>query len=114
MYTDPNHIRVSDPGQVAGNMVFTYLDAFDKDKLKVAELKDHYSRGGLGDVSVKKYLLEIMESILAPIRYKREQLAQDKTEVLNILNTGSQAAREVAAATLSQVRQAIGVNFFHR
>lgn len=111
MYTDSNHLKVSDPGQVEGNMVFTYLDAFDTDKTKVAELKAHYSNGGLGDVVLKRYLLEVLENLLMPIRTKREQLATDKEAVYKELYTGSMKAKEVAAATLSQVRNAIGVNY---
>lgn len=112
MYTDPEHLKVSDPGKIEGNMVFTYLDAFDPDKTKVAELKAHYAKGGLGDVAVKKYLLEVLENILCPIRAKRQEFANNKAEVLNILKVGSLAAKDVAAATLGEVRSAIGVNYF--
>ncbi|MBP9742810.1 MAG: tryptophan--tRNA ligase [Burkholderiales bacterium] len=111
MYTDPNHIQVSDPGQVEGNMVFSYLDAFDSDKDTVAKLKAQYTEGGLGDVKLKKYLLEVLENILAPIRKKRAEFAQHKDEVYKILQTGSNRAQTVAAHTLSQVREVIGVNY---
>lgn len=111
MYTDPNHIQVSDPGQVEGNMVFSYLDAFDADKDAVAKLKAQYTQGGLGDVKLKKYLLEVLENILAPIRQRREEFAQHKDEVYNILQAGSNRAKAVAADTLDKVREAIGVNY---
>ncbi len=112
MYTDPNHLKITDPGQVEGNMVFTYLDAFDNDKHKVAELKQHYTNGGLGDMQLKKYLLEILENILSPIRSKRLELSQNKDEVYKLLQIGSVKAKEKAALTLAEVRRAIGVNYF--
>ena len=77
MYTDPNHIHVEDPGQVEGNIVFTYLDIFDDDKEKVQELKDHYRAGGLGDVKIKKYLFEVLNKELTPIRERRLEFAKD-------------------------------------
>ncbi len=112
MYTDPNHIKVSDPGSIVGNAVFAYLDAFASDKAKVTELKEHYTRGGLGDVVVKKYLLEILENLLSPIRSKRLEIAKHKDEVYKILNEGSNIAKQVAAQTLDEVRHAIGINYF--
>lgn len=112
MYTDPNHLKISDPGQIEGNMVFTYLDAFDTDKAKVQELKAHYQKGGLGDVQLKKHLLEVLDSILAPIREKRLLLSQNKDEVYKLLKIGSNKARETASKTLSEVRNAVGVNYF--
>lgn len=112
MYTDPNHLKVSDPGQVEGNTVFAYLDAFDTNKQKVSELKDHYTNGGLGDVILKKYLIEVIEDLLTPIRDKRLELAKNKDEVLNLLKQGSLAAKEVAATTLAEVKSAIGINYF--
>lgn len=112
MYTDPNHLRINDPGRVEGNTVFTYLDAFDANKAKVLELKEQYTKGGLGDVALKKYLFEVIESILAPIRIKREEYARDIPEVLNILKAGTLNARAAAATTLQEVRNAIGVNYF--
>ena len=112
MYTDSNHLKVSDPGQIEGNMVFTYLDAFDANKEKVAELKEHYTHGGLGDVVLKKYLLEVLDQILTPIRQKREEFARDSSEVYKLLQAGSAKAKEKAVATLSEVRRAIGVNYF--
>jgi tryptophanyl-tRNA synthetase len=112
MYTDPNHLKVSDPGQVKGNMVFTYLDAFDTDTNKVKELKEQYTKGGLGDMVLKKYLLEVLDNILSPIRTKREYLSQNKDAVFEILKSGSYKAKNVASATLNEVRSAIGVNYF--
>ncbi len=112
MFTDPNHIRVEDPGKIEGNMVFSYLDVFDTNKEYVAELKAHYQRGGLGDVKVKRYLLDVLEAKFAPIRERRKELAKDKTEVMNLLYQGSQKAKEVAAQTLAEVRRAIGVQYF--
>ncbi len=111
MYTDPDHIKVEDPGKIEGNIVFTYLDIFGDDKAKVQELKDHYQKGGLGDMVVKKYLNEVMENFLAPIRARREEFAKDKGEVLNILNKGTEQARELTAQTLSEVKQAIGIDY---
>lgn len=111
-YTDEKHLRVEDPGQIEGNVVFNYLDAFDQNKEYVLELKERYQKGGLGDVKLKRYLAEVLENILGPIRLKRQEYASDIPEVLNILKNGSEKARNVAATTLSQVRAAIGVNYF--
>jgi tryptophanyl-tRNA synthetase len=112
MFTDPDHLRVEDPGKIEGNMVFSYLDVFDTNKEYVAELKAHYQRGGLGDVKVKRYLLDILEAKFAPIRNRRTEFAADKTEVMNMLRLGSQQAKAVAAQTLLEVRRAIGVEYF--
>ncbi|NME83567.1 tryptophan--tRNA ligase [Clostridium sp. SM-530-WT-3G] len=112
MYTDPNHIRVEDPGQIEGNTVFTYLDVFAKDKEAVQEMKEHYQRGGLGDVKVKRYLNEVMQAELEPIRKRREEFAKDMDSVYKMLKDGSDKAREVAAQTLSEVRNAIGLEYF--
>lgn len=111
MYTDPNHLRATDPGKIEGNVVFTYLDAFDPDKDTVEGLKEHYMRGGLGDVVVKKRLAEVLNTMLEPIRVKRAQLAQDPVEVMNILFKGTDKAREVAQHTIDEVRQAMGINY---
>lgn len=113
MYTDPNHIHVEDPGKVEGNMVFTYLDIFDKDKDKVAELKEQYRAGGLGDVKIKRYLNEVLEAELGPIRARREEFAKDIPAVYAMLKEGSERANEVANKTLEEVRRAIGVNYFN-
>ena len=112
MYTDPNHIHIEDPGQIEGNMVFTYLDIFDPDKQKVAELKEHYQAGGLGDVKIKRYLNEVLEAQLGPIRQRREEFAKDIPSVYTMLKEGSQKANAVAEQTLAEVRSAIGVNYF--
>jgi len=112
MYTDPNHLRVDDPGKVEGNPVFTYLDAFATDKAKVEELKAHYQRGGLGDSVVKKYLLEELLAFLEPIRKRREEFAKDPQHVMDILWQGTQAANEVAHQTLIEVRSSMGIDYF--
>lgn len=112
MYTDPDHIHVDDPGQVEGNMVFTYLDVFDPDKKKVAELKAQYQHGGLGDVKIKRYLNEVLEAEFGPIRQRREAYAKDIPAVYEMLQAGSAKANEVAEQTLQEVRDAIGLNYF--
>jgi tryptophanyl-tRNA synthetase len=112
MYTDPNHIHVEDPGQVEGNVVFTYLDVFATDTAKVAELKAQYQHGGLGDVKIKRYLNEVMDGVLRPIRERREQYAQDMASVQQILIDGTAHANDIANQTLQEVRDAIGFNYF--
>ncbi len=111
MYTDPDHIRVQDPGKIEGNVVFTYLDAFDPDKNKVQELKDHYQRGGLGDVVVKKYLADVLNDLLEPIRAKRQELANDSQSVMKVALEGSREVREVAANTMREVKEAICLGY---
>ncbi len=121
MYTDPQHLLVSDPGHLEGNTVFTYLDAFCKpehferylpDYANLDELKAHYTRGGLGDVKVKKFLNNIIQEELEPIRKRRKEYEKDIPEVYNILRKGTEAAREVAAQTLSEVKSAMKINYF--
>lgn len=121
MYTDPLHLQVSDPGHIEGNTVFTYLDAFSKpehferylpDYANLDELKAHYQRGGLGDVKVKKFLNNVLQEELEPIRNRRAELEKDIPEIYNILKKGSEAAREVAAQTLSEVKSAMKINYF--
>lgn len=112
MFTDPDHVHVEDPGKVEGNTVFTYLDVFDPDKDKVAELKAEYQKGGLGDVKIKRYLNKVLEAELAPNRERREKFAQDEDAVYEMLLEGSKKANQVANATLEQVRDAIGLNYF--
>lgn len=112
MYTDPHHIHVEDPGQIAGNTVFEYLDIFGTDKEHIAQLKAHYQAGGLGDVQVKRYLEEVLNVVLEPIRQRRHVYEQDLGQVYQILQKGSQVANEVAEQTLAEVRAAIGVNYF--
>ena len=109
MYTDPNHLRVEDPGQVEGNMVFTYLDLFCDDKDNVVEMKEHYQRGGLGDVKIKRYLIEVMQAFLEPIRTRRNQYAQDRDAVMAMLRRGTEQARETAQRTMREVRSAMGL-----
>ncbi len=112
MYTDPKHLRVKDLGTVEGNPVFAYLDAFDPDKKNLEAMKDHYRRGGLGDVTVKQRLLEVLLAELDPIRARREQFAQDPAHVMRILKEGTEAARVVASQTLSEARKAMRLNYF--
>lgn len=112
MYTDPNHIRVQDPGTVEGNVVFTYLDIFDSNKTEVEELKAHYRRGGLGDVVIKKRLDSILQNLIAPIRTKREQFAQDPAMVMKVLQQGTEKARVVATQTMNEVRRAMKIDYF--
>ncbi len=121
MYTDPDHIRVEDPGKIEGNTVFTYLDAFCRpehfaqywpDYSNLDELKAHYQRGGLGDVKVKKFLYAILEELLTPIRERRKEWEKDIPAVFDILKRGSEAARAVAADTLADVRSAMRINYF--
>ena len=121
MYTDPNHIQVSDPGQIEGNTVFTYLDAFCKDEdfekylpeyKNLDELKAHYQRGGLGDVKVKKFLNKVLQAELAPIRARRKEYEADIPYVYQILKEGSEKAEKVAADTLAGVKRAMKINYF--
>ncbi len=121
MYTDPNHLRVQDPGQVEGNPVFTYLDAFCRpehferylpDYPNLEELKAHYRRGGLGDVKVKRFLTAIMQETLEPIRTRRKEFEQDIPAIYAMLKQGCEQAREAAAQTLDDVRRAMKINYF--
>ena len=112
MYTDPGHIHVEDPGKVEGNVVFTYLDIFDDKKEEVNELKKQYQKGGLGDVIIKKRLIEVLENFIKPVREKREELAKNPEFVMNILEEGTKRAREVAKETMLEVRQAVKINYF--
>lgn len=109
MYTDPSHLRASDPGTVEGNVVFAYLDAFDEDKALVAELKAHYRRGGLGDMALKRRLEEILQALLGPVRERRAALAKDPGYVLGVLKAGTEQARERTQKTLEDVRAALGL-----
>lgn len=121
MFTDPNHLRVEDPGNVDGNPVFIYLDAFSRTEQfarylpeyqNLDELKDHYKRGGLGDVKVKKFLNKVLEEELAPIRERRKELEKDIPAIYDILKEGTKAAKEVAAQTLAEVKAAMKINYF--
>ena len=121
MYTDPDHIRVQDPGKIEGNTVFTYLDAFScpehferylPEYANLDELKDHYRRGGLGDVKVKRFLNEVLQETLEPIRNRRKEFQKDIPYVYDVLKEGSRQAREVAEQTLQEVRDAMKINYF--
>ncbi|MDN3506566.1 MAG: tryptophan--tRNA ligase [Simkaniaceae bacterium] len=112
MQTDPNHTNIDEPGQVEGNPAFIYLDAFGSDTAKIQELKDHYAKGGLGDGTLKKYLNEVLQDFLEPIRIRREEFAKDPKTVMEILKKGTEKARITTAKTLSDVRSAMGINYF--
>ena len=112
MYTDEQHLRASDPGRVEGNVVFAFLDAFEPDVERVAELKAHYLRGGLGDSVVKGILEERLQALVAPIRAERERLAADRASVMQILREGTEHARERTAATVGAVKRALGLTYF--
>ena len=121
MFTDPNHLQVSDPGQTEGNPVFMYLDAFCTDEhfarylpdyANLGELKAHYERGGLGDVKVKKFLNNVLQETLEPIRTRREELAKDPAYVMEVLRQGTEAARAAAADTLARVKHAMQIDYF--
>lgn len=109
MYTDPGHLRAADPGRVEGNVVFTYLDAFDEDRTEVERLKAAYRAGGLGDMVVKRRLDEILQALLAPIRERRAQLARDPDYLLEVLRQGTERARAVTQRTLDEVRAGLGL-----
>lgn len=121
MYTDPTHVNLNDPGHVEGNAVFTYLDAFSSDDdfaeflpeyKNLDELKDHYTRGGLGDMKCKKLLNQVINKMLDPIRARRAEYEKDIPEIFNILKKGTEQAREVAAQTMAEVRDAMRINYF--
>lgn len=121
MFTDPNHLRVEDPGSLEGNTVFTYLDAFCReehferylpDYANLDELKAHYQRGGLGDVKVKKFLNNVLQEVLEPIRSRRKELQKDIPYIYEVLKKGSQEAEKTAAQTLDAVRSAMKINYF--
>lgn len=112
MYTDPDHIRVQDPGKIEGNTVFTYLDVFGTDKETIASMKEQYQKGGLGDVKVKHYLIDVLNSVLEPLRQKRALYEQDRNAVMEIVRIGTEHARQVAAQTMNEVRKAIGLTYW--
>lgn len=121
MFTDPTHINITDPGHTENNPVFIYLDAFSNDEhfaeylpeyKNLQELKEHYERGGLGDMKVKKFLNNVMQEMLKPIRERREEYAKDKGEILNMLQKGTACAIDVTSKTVEEVRNAIGLNYF--
>ena len=121
MYTDPDHIKITDPGKIEGNTVFTYLDAFCKEEhfkkylpeyKNLDELKDHYKRGGLGDVKIKNFLFNILNELLTPIREKREDLAKNPEFIYDILKKGTNEAREVAKENIKEFKRAMKINYF--
>jgi tryptophanyl-tRNA synthetase len=114
MYTDPNHLRVSDPGMIEGNVVFSYLDAFDTDRAAVDELKEHYRRGGLGDVAVKRRLDGVLQELLKPIRERRTAVSRDPGYVLDVLRSGTVRARAITQSTLDELRDGLGLFSFGR
>ena len=122
MYTDPEHVNLNDPGHVEGNAVFTYLDAFSCDEdfaefwpeyQNLDELKDHYRRGGLGDMKCKKFLNQVLNKFLEPMRERRAELEKDIPEIYNILKKGTEQAREVGAQTMDEVRKAMRIDYFN-
>ncbi len=121
MFTDPNHLKVSDPGKIEGNTVFIYLEAFVTDEMftkylpeykNIKELEDHYQRGGLGDVKVKRFLAQVLNEVLDPIREKRKELENNIPYVYNILKEGTEYAKKVASQTLINVKKAMKINYF--
>jgi len=114
MYTDPNHLRVSDPGQIEGNVVFSYLDAFGRDEALVAQLKQQYQQGGLGDVAIKRLLESELQELLAPIRARRTAYLADKAELVRILREGTERANDVSQQVLARVKRALGLALFVR
>ena len=122
MYTDPTHLRVDDPGHLEGNCVFTYLDAFCTDEdfaqfwpeyANLDELKAHYTKGGLGDMKCKKFLNQVLNKALEPMRVRRQELEQDIPAIYDILKKGTEQAREVAARTMDEVRHAMQIDYFN-
>lgn len=113
MYTDPNHLNIDDPGQVSGNVVFTYLDAFHPDLTFIEELKERYQNGGLGDGTTKKILEECLQNTLKPIRERREVFMSDKAQLIDILRMGSQKSQEESNQVLNSVKRAFGLNLFN-
>lgn len=109
MYTDPNHLRIEDPGQVEGNVVFTYLDAFDTNKDEVEELKAHYRRGGLGDGTVKKRLERVLKELIEPIRERRNELSKDPDYIMDILKAGTEKSQIITQSTLDEIKHGLGM-----
>jgi len=111
MYTDPRHARVEDPGEVEGNVVFTYLGAFDPDQAGLETLKQRYRAGGVGDVSLKHHLIDVLHRLLAPIRARRQDLARKPEQILRILREGTERGRAVAQATVAEARRAMHLDY---
>jgi len=112
MYTDPNHIHVEDKGKVKGNVVFTYLDIFDTRKDEIADLKIQYEKGGLGDVVIKKRLIDVLENIIGPIRERRQELAKNPEAIMKILEVGTKQAQITAKETMAEVRKLVKIDYF--
>ncbi len=112
MYTDPNHIHIKDPGRVEGNVVFEYLEAFDLNKSDLLLLKESYSKGGVGDVEIKRRLIVVLNEILTPIREKREYLSKDAKDIMNILEEGTKKVRKIASETMCEVKEVMNINYF--
>jgi len=112
MYTDPTHIKVEDPGKVEGNVVFTYLDIFDADKAEVENLKKQYTQGGLGDVVVKKRLIQVLQDFIGPIRARREELERDKAAVMKIVEEGTKKVQEEAKVYMKEMKKHMGIGYF--
>jgi tryptophanyl-tRNA synthetase len=112
MYTDPTHLKITDPGKIEGNMVFAYLDLFDPRVSEVEELKSHYQKGGLGDVVLKKRLIEVLQGVVGPIREKREQYKKDKAYVLSVLKAGTEKTEHEAQKTMREIRRAMKLDYF--
>ena len=111
MYTDPDHVHIQDPGKIEGNTVFAYLDIFDTRKDEVEALKQHYTRGGLGDVALKKRLIEVLNTFLEPIRKRRAEFAQDQAHIMAIAHEGSAKVQQIAAETIRQVKEAMRLDY---
>jgi tryptophanyl-tRNA synthetase len=114
MYTDPNHLRASDPGIIEGNVVFAYLDAFDTDRAAVDELKERYRRGGIGDVMIKRRLEDVLQELLKPIRERRAAVSNDLGHVLDVLRSGTSKARAITQSTFDELRDGLGLFSFGR
>lgn len=112
MYTDPEHLKISDPGKIEGNTVFAYLDVFDKDKAEVERLKEHYQKGGLGDVALKRRLTDILEALIGPIREKRREFHENRDYVYNILEAGTDYTKALAANRMNEIKTAMKINYF--
>jgi len=112
MYTDPGHLKITDPGKIEGNTVFSYLDVFDTDKSEVERLKEHYQRGGLGDVVLKRRLVDVLENLLKPIRDKRQEYYSNKDYVYKVLEEGTKQTRVLAVTRMNEIRRAMKINYF--
>jgi len=112
MYTDPNHIKVEDPGKVEGNVVFAYLDIFDENKAEVEELKKQYRKGGLGDVVVKKRLIQVLQELLTPIRERRQELEKDKKAIMKIVQKGTEKVQKQATKNMKEMKKVMKIDYF--